>query len=130
MTREFTLETRHTAGARAVLLWSVYARHMLEAKRARPERVTLVNIDHFFERPEAGERLLERIGRDPATAVPFAEAVDSKIWNRPLGIGWRFYHAATSWACRALATRMGPDRSPFADQRRWQRELRDQTDLP
>jgi hypothetical protein len=130
VTREFTLEMRLSAGFRSVLLWSVYARHMINAKRARPDRVTLVNVDHFFDSPEAGAKLLERIGRDPAAAVPFAEAVDPKIWNRPLGPGWRLYHAAMSWACRALASRMGPEREPYADQGRWQRELRDQTDLP
>ena len=54
------LEMRHTSGFRSVLLWSVYARHMLEAKRARPDRVSLVNVDRFFENPEAGAKLLEQ----------------------------------------------------------------------
>jgi hypothetical protein len=127
--KEFPLEMVVASGLKAVLLWNVYAYHLVQAKRRHPERVTLIEIDGFFGDPQAGARLFERIGRAPEMAVPVREAIDPALWGQRPSPSWRTYHAAMTFLCRALERRLGPQRRPLADQRRWLRELRDATDI-
>lgn len=128
--KEFPVEMRPASGVKAVLLWSVYAHHLVAAKRAWPERVTLVEIESFFADPTSGPALLERIGRPGSAAVPVGEAIDQSLWGRRPSLPWRAYHAAMARLCRVIAHRMGAQRAPLADQRPWLRALRELTDIP
>ena len=129
ITHEFPLEMIPASGVKAVLLWSVYASHLVSAKRSRPEQVTLVGIDGFFADEATGPTLLERIGHDPASAVPIGEAIDRTLWHARTSLPWRAYHAAMAGLCRAMKSRLGPQRAPLADQRAWLRQLRELTDF-
>lgn len=129
VTKEFPVEMRPASSVKAVLLWSVYAHHLVAAKRRWPERVTLVEIDGFFADEAAGPALLARIGRPREAAVPIGEAIDRSLWGRRPSVGWRLYHALMATLCRAAASRLGPQRAPLADQRLWVRELRRLTDV-
>ena len=75
LTKEFPVEMLPGSSVKAILLWSVYAHHLLAAKRSWPERVTLVQIDGFFADEAAGPALLERIGRSGSHAAPIAETI-------------------------------------------------------
>lgn len=129
VTKEFPIEMRPASGVKAILLWSVYAYHLVRAKQRSPDRVTLVEIDGFFADPHAGPALLARIGRAGGASVPVAEAIDAGLWGRRPGLLWRGYHVAMATLCRALGSRLGAQRAALADQRHWLRELRRATDL-
>lgn len=122
--REFPREMIPASGVKAVLLWNIYAHHVVAAKRAHPDRVTVVEIDRFLADPRAGSRLLERIGRDPSEAVPVGTAIDAALWKREVPIAWRIYHGAMRRLCLAMRGRLGPDRAMLADERRWEEALR------
>jgi hypothetical protein len=79
VTKEFPVEMRPASSVKAILLWSVYAHHLVAAKRHAPDRVTLVEIDGFFADPGAGAALLSRIGRPADSGVPVAEAIDRRL---------------------------------------------------
>jgi hypothetical protein len=129
VTKEFPLEMIAASPLKAVLLWNVYAHHLCAAKRNHPGRVTLVEIDGFIANPAAGPALLQRIGRPAASAVPIWDAVDPKLWGRPTKLRWRVGHAVMATLARGLAGRLGPQRAPLADQRRWLHALERATDL-
>jgi hypothetical protein len=129
LTKEFPLEMIAGSPLKAVLLWSVYAHHLCSAKRSQPERVSLVEIDGFIADPAAGPALLERLGRPASSAVPIQDAIDPSLWGKPTKLGWRVAHAVMAMTSRALETRLGPQRSALADQRRWLRELGQLTDF-
>lgn len=129
VTKEFPVEMAFAAPLKAVLLWNVYAYHLVAAKRSHPERVTLVEVDGFFTNAAAGLALLKRIGLPASSAVPIQDAIDLQLWFKRPNLRWRLYHALVEALCRALKGRMGPQRAPLADQREWLRELRKLTDL-
>lgn len=129
VTKEFPVEMRPASSVKAILLWSVYAHHLVAAKRRLPERVTLVDIDGFLVAEGAGPALLERIGRPASAALPVGEAIDRSLWSAGASLPWRVHHALAATLCRALARRMGPQRAPLADQRPWLRQLRELTDV-
>lgn len=129
LTKEFPIEMIPASGLKAVLLWSVYAHHLLEARRRWPDRVTIVNVDGFFQDPASGPALMERMGRDRGDAVPIGEAIDLELWRNPTRFRWRAYHGAMSGLCRALGHRLGEERAYFADQRDWLLRLQRHTDL-
>jgi hypothetical protein len=117
------------APIKAVLLWSVYAHHLCSAKASHPERVTLLGIDSFLANPALGPALLERIGRPASSAVSIWNAIDPRLWGSRASLRWRAGYVSVSFLCRALGGRLGPQRAPLADQRRWLRELRRVTDF-
>jgi hypothetical protein len=129
VSKEFPIEMRPASAVKAVLLWSVYAHHLVAAKRACPERVTLVEVDGFFADEASGPALLERLGRPGSHAAPIAGTIDQGLWGRPSSLPWRAGHASVAALCRLFARRLGPQREPLADQRRWLAELRDLTDV-
>ena len=73
--------------------------------------------------------MLERIGWPASSAVPVRDAIDPTLWGRRTSLRWRMAHAAMATLCRALEGRLGPQRAALADQRRWLRELRRETDF-
>ena len=82
VTKEFPLEMIAAAPLKAVLLWNVYAHHLVAAKRSHPERVTLVEIDRFVTDPAAGPAILVRIGRPASAVVSIWDAIDPGLWGR------------------------------------------------
>ena len=129
VTKEFPLEMIAAAPLKAVLLWNVYAHHLVGAKRDHPDRVTLVEVDGFFGNASAPSALFERLGRPGGASVPVTEAIDPVLWGRRSSLRWRAFHRTMAALCRALGARLGPQRAPLADQGFWLRELRRRTDL-
>lgn len=121
---EFPNEMLPSSGIKAVLLWNLYAYHLVAARRDYPDQVSVIDIDAFIATPGLGPKLLERIGRRADQARPVREAIDPDFWKPRVNAAWRAYHAAMAWTCRLLGPRLGAERAPLADQRRWLRELR------
>ena len=128
MTRELPKEMFPASGLKAIMLWNVYAYQLVNAKRARPDDVTLLDIDAFITQPGAGPAVAERIGHDASLAVPVAEAVDPALWRSGVPLGWRVYHHAMAWLCELAGLRSSESRKEVASQSRWLRELRNVTD--
>jgi hypothetical protein len=85
--------------------------------------VTLVSIDRFLEDASLGARVLERAGYGDVTPAPIEAGVDRALWDRPVPVRWRLYHAAMRWTSRLIGTRLGPDRAVLVDHTTWMRRL-------
>lgn len=110
--REFTRELALTSGVRSVLLWSLYAYHLVGAKSKYPERVTIVRIEDFFRRRELRQRLLRKLAIDPGAAE--AGGLDERRWVRRPSLAWQLYYRMAVLVAEAVLR--------FGDARR--RELR------
>lgn len=123
MSREFPSEMLPASGVKAVLLWSIYARHIVEAKARRPEAVTVIDIDRLLDASDGGASLLARMGMEEGF-VPVRQAVNEATWNRKVALRWRATHRLALLVGRAAARRLGSGRSELADQVAWVERLR------
>jgi len=123
VTREFPPEMLPASGVKAVLLWSLYARHLVEAKARHPESVTVVEIDRLLQAADGGASLLKRIGAGE-DLVSIDQAVDKATWNRDVSLRWRAAHRLARLASRATARRLGSERADLVDQASWVERLR------
>lgn len=122
--REFPREMIPASGAKAILLWSMYAHHIVRAAEAHPERVTVLSIDDFMASEGMEGPLLRRLGRPGVKGVPVREGVDLSMWTGSSPVAWTAYHAAMALACRMASGRFGEGRAVLADQAHWKRALR------
>lgn len=122
--REFPREMIPASGGKAILLWSMYAAHIVRAAEQHPDRVTVLSIDDFVRSEGAEAALLKRLGRADLAGVPVHEGVNLAMWNESIPSAWAIYHSAMSLACRMASSRFGAERAALADQVAWTGSLR------
>lgn len=126
VTKEFPREMLPASGIKAVLLWNLYAYHLVNARRRHPEAVVVIDIDRFLREEGAGARLLARLGLPQAASAPApSESVDLRMWNRSPKAAWRVYHRAMRLAARVACARLSDERRALGDQARWRSALQE-----
>ena len=122
--REFPKEMIPASGLKAILLWNMYAYHIVNAADRHRDRVTVLSIDDFLNWRGVEGQLLTRIGRPRAKFVPVEQGVDLSLWNGSTPLVWRAYCALMSSLCSLANRRLGVGRAVLANQSRWVRSLR------
>ena len=122
VTNEFPREMRPASGVKAVLLWNLYAYHIIRAAKERPADVTVVNIDDVIDKDRSIAPLLRKLGHNVSDLLP-SQHVDGSVWTRRVAWRWWIYFHAMRVCCSVLGRFLPADTARLASVKQWQSRL-------
>lgn len=127
--KEFPSDMRLTSGLRAVLLWNVYAWHIIRAKQLHPASVMIVNIDDLIRTDSPLTDLLSDLGYSPTFPTRPSESIGRR-WRVCVSAPWALYFDAVSAFARAILPLFRRDLANLVDTSELLERLQSLTDYP
>ncbi|HSJ53360.1 MAG TPA: sulfotransferase [Anaerolineae bacterium] len=124
VTKEFPREMRPASGLKAIMLWNMYAFHLVQGARAHPRDVTVLSIDDLVDRDTDISPLLRRLGYEPAGENRPSACISRGVWTRRVSSPWWLYFHSMRLAALAARRLLPADKAGLADVAGWQRRVR------
>jgi hypothetical protein len=91
VTKELPKEMLPASGLKAIMLWSVYASHLVRAKKKYPERITVLCMDDLVEKDVSVSPLLGRLGFTVDGEYSISQCIHHDVWTRQVSWLWKTY---------------------------------------
>jgi len=124
--RELPREMFPSSLLKSVVLWNIYAHHIIEAKHVAPDRVAVVHLEGMLAADIAPHALLRCWGYDELRDVRPLEVIRGDALMRPVSAAWQFLRVAASLLARIVTSGRVP--AEFADVSVWRRRLQKVTE--
>jgi hypothetical protein len=123
VTKELPREMLPASGLKAIVLWSVYASHLVRAKKKHPERVTVLCIDDLVENDTSISPLLRRQGYSIWEEYCLSQCIEHNIWTRRIPWPWKLCFQPMRLSCLAIRRYPLVDKGDLANLAQWLRRL-------
>jgi hypothetical protein len=124
VTKEFPCEMRPASGLKAIMLWNMYAFHVVQAVKAHPTSVTVLCIDDLVDQDTSISPMLRRLGYATAGESRLSECINPGVWTRRVSLPWKLYFEAMRLATLSIRRFLSAEKASMADLAGWHRRIR------
>jgi len=123
VTKEFGRMMVPASGLLAILLWNMYAYHLVKAKEKWLDNITVLNVNDLVGNNRDVMPLLHQLGYEPAQECTLSQCMQPGVWTRRVSLPWRLYFQSMRLNTLVVRRWLSDEQQILADLSLWQRRL-------
>ena len=126
--KEFGRTMLPASGLLAILLWNMYAYHLVEAKKKWSDSMTVFNIDDLVENDKNVSPLLRQLGYEPVQESTLSQCMQPGVWTQRVALPWRLYFHSMRLSLLVVKRWLPDEKQILVNQVVWRNRLLDVTE--